>query len=215
MIRKINLSIIFIVFALLLLPNLKTKAQQKDSADYFYGKIISGKMYLNAADDSIKDLKNELFNEIAINPFKDKLVLVRPAIHMTPSDLKEPFILWLIDINTKHAIILVKSEDKDFGIVNPSWSPDGKWISFGSFSIGGHSPATTSQSWIVDSSGNRLQHINLPAPYGKFSNSVLRWEDKSNLIIHGIVMQIKKGKWHNIEAIFSYDCETKTIKLIK
>ena len=22
-------------------------------------------------------------------------------------------------------------------------------------------------------------------------------------------MQIKKGKWHNLEATFSYDCETK------
>jgi hypothetical protein len=210
-----NILSILIVSSILLLPGLKTKAQEKDSADYFNGKIISGNMYLSTANDSIKDLRNDLFNEIAISPSKDKLVLVRPAFHMIPSDLKEPFILWLIDLKTKHAIILAKSEDKDFGISNPYWSPDGKWISFSSFSIGGHSPATTFQSWIVDSSGNRLQHINLPAPYGKFSNSVIRWEDKNNLIIHGTSMQNQNGKWEDIGATFSFDCETKIIKPFK
>ena len=115
---------------------------------------------------------------------------------MIPSELKEPFILWLIDLKTKHAIILAKSEDKDFGIVNPSWSPDGKWISFSSFSIGGHSPATIFQSWIVDSSGNSLQHINLPAPYSKFSNSVIRWEDKNTLLFVG---SLSKSEWQMAE----------------
>ena len=102
--RKNNLSIIIIASVILLLPGLKTKAQEKDSADV-YREIISGNMYLSTAEDSIKDLKNELFNEIAISPSKDKLVLVRPTIDMIPSDLKEPFILWLIDLKTKHAII--------------------------------------------------------------------------------------------------------------
>jgi hypothetical protein len=212
---KSCLSKTFILIIVILIPFLKTTAQQLDSVDFYKGKIISGNKYLNTNLDSIKDLKNDLLNEIGISPSGDKLVLIRPAIHLIPADLKEPFTLWLVNLKTKQVVLLAKSEYEDFGIVNPSWSPDEKWISFGSFSIGGHSPATAMQSWIVDSSGEELQHIKLPGIFGRFSNSVSNWAGKHNLIIHGTAMQYQNGKWQDMEANFSFDCDTRIIRVIK
>jgi len=129
---------------------------------------------------------------MAISPMMDKIVIIRKEVdHETPHDKINPalfikYTLWRIDLKTRQAILLAESKDKDVGITYPVWSPDEKWIAFHTFSVGGHSPLTTMQTWSVDSSGNRLQHIKLPAPYYRFSNSIINWKDDHILTIGGL-----------------------------
>jgi dipeptidyl aminopeptidase/acylaminoacyl peptidase len=211
--KQTHSSIIFLAMFLMLCVNII--AQKIDTNDYYKGKIIPDNKLLHNILKPTKEQKWNLFDNIAISPLKDKIVLVSPSINMISADLREPFILWLVDLKTERTIILAKSEDKDLGIHQPSWSPDGIWISFATFSIGGHSPTTDGQTWVIDSSGSRMCRINLPGIFGKFRSSVIKWETEHVVIIQGTALKQQNGKWTDINVKFSYDCETQVLKPYK
>ncbi len=197
-------------------------AQQKDTTEKdFWQNLVSSNFEYN--DSSIiKAHADELLNDLGISKNKDKIALVRKErehylVHNRTEQVKwfTQYELWLINLKTKHAVMLVKTNDKNFGIHHPTWSPDGKWIAFNTFSIEGHSPMTTGQTWIVDSSGNELLHLILPNPYNKFSNDIIKWEGRHLLIIKGVAMKFIDGKWNDLENKYSYDCESKIVKETK
>lgn len=197
-------------------------AQNKDSIDYKYWDSVITNESVQSDTEAIKNQKNELFNDLGISYSKDKIVLVKKNIGHYPVVNKmdsvkfyTQYILWLIDLKTGHSIILAKTKNKEFGIYQPSWSPDGKWINFTTFSLGGHSPLKTNQLWVIDSSGKRLQHIKLPSPYGRFSSGIIKWEGVHDLLISGVNLEYKSGKWEEIKMKFSYDCESRIISSLK
>lgn len=166
-------------------------------------------------DYALKATRDEIMGNIAIFASKEKMALVwkDTKIHY-PSNQQYAFeedrySLWQIDMRSGGAKRLVKFEDGDTGIIHPSWSPDGKWIAFGTFSISGHSPATTTRTWVVDSTGNGLQEVRLPLPYGDYGNYVVKWAGDYRVIIQGGIGGENSG------MRFIYDCETKYLKAVK
>jgi hypothetical protein len=197
----------FIFLGIIFLFPVILNAQQKDTTekDYWHNLVSSNSYYSDSS--LVKAHADDLLGNLGISRNREKIVLVR--------DYNDHYELWQINLNSKHAVMLAKTNDKNFEINQPSWSPDGKWIAFNTFSLGGHSPATTDQTWIVDSSGNGLQHIVLPNPYNKFSNYIIKWEGRHILIIKGVAMKFIDGKWNDLEKKFSYDCESKIVRTIK
>ncbi len=174
--------------------------------------------------DSTKLKETEFHSEYAISPLKDKIVIVREQLGVLDNsylhkkryiELKILCSLWLINLQNSYPKFLTKFDDKDTGINNPLWSPDGKWISFSSYSIGGHSPETSTSSWVIDSSGNSLQCIKLPEPFRHFSNYVSRWIFPSSLVINGLNEQYVNGAWVENSAEFIYNCNNKSIQQLK
>lgn len=139
-------TFLILLFSTLLFTRSNIFPQQKDTTgkDYWRNLVSSNSDY---GDSSlVKAHSDELLGNLGISRNREKIVLVR--------NYEDHYELWQINLNSERVVLLVKTNDKNFGINHPTWSPDGKWIAFNIFSIEGHSPATTGQIWIVDSSGN-------------------------------------------------------------
>ncbi len=174
--------------------------------------------------DSTKLKETEFQSEYAISPLKDKIVIVREQLNVLDKsylhkkrhiESKIIYSIWFINLQNGNPKYLTKFDDEDTGINNPSWSPDGKWISFSTYSIGGHSPETSTSSWVIDSSGNNLQRIKLPEPFRHFSNYISRWIFPSSLIINGLYEQYINGTWEKNSGEFIYNCNNKFIQQLK
>jgi dipeptidyl aminopeptidase/acylaminoacyl peptidase len=187
--------------------------------------------------DTVNARRGEFLSEIGISPAKDKMLVVEtryktifPEYKVSKNageiisgnkpdrtgnianDIAAEYSLWLIDLNSGQAKILAELKDSEFGIHSPSWSPDGRWISFGTFSVGGHSPLTTTHTWIVDSSGGQMQMIKLPDPYGKFSDGVIKWQGDHNIVIEGLQEKYGNNGREQIHTKFLFDCDSKILK---
>jgi dipeptidyl aminopeptidase/acylaminoacyl peptidase len=187
--------------------------------------------------DTVSARKDEFLLGISISPAKDKILVVETRYQeiipeheiykignvIVPenksfkrgnidTDIHAEYSLRLIDLNSGKARILAELRDGEDGIHSPSWSPDGRWISFATFSVGGHSPATTGHTWIVDSSGRQMQMIKLPDPYGKFSEFLIKWQGEHDIVIDGLQEKYGKNGWEQIHAKFLFDCDSKILK---
>jgi Tol biopolymer transport system component len=157
------------------------------------------------------------YEDIGISPAKDKIAIVRTKwdykmFHEPGRDhLEVNYFLWAVDLKSGAVKVLAKFNNTDVGIVRPEWSSDGKWITFGTFSVGGHSPGTTARIWIVDSAGNDLQKIELPAPFNRFSSCFLSWDGENRIVIQGEAESVENGQWITTKKKFIFDCETKKI----
>lgn len=173
--------------------------------------------------DTMKAMKDEFLLGIGISPAKDKILIVKTDYKTlynsnqrgnVDENISADYTLWLIDLYSGQVKILAQLLNSEFGINNPSWSPDGTWISFATFSVGGHSPMTTAHSWVIDSSGNHLQKIELPSPYRNFSDFVIKWESVHDIVIEGFLGKFENNRWKEFNAKFLFDCDTKILKRI-
>jgi len=171
--------------------------------------------------DTIKAMKDEFLLGIGISPAKDKILIVKTQYKSLYSsdqpgnvdnNISADYALWLIDLHSGNVKIIAELKESEFGIYRPSWSPDGRWISFATFSVGGHSPLTTAHSWVIDSSGKQLQMIKLPDPYGKFSDFLIKWQDDHDIVIEGLLEKFENNHLKDFNAKFLFDCDIKILK---
>lgn len=222
---KKNALIIFLGFLILLFFSLNNYPQIKSNTFNSYSN--SKKIKSKYAIDTVSLKRKEQLIDIGISPLKDKIAIVRNKF-INPQnydrEVEAPwkiiYELWVIDLFSENTKFLAKFETTDTKhntdprIDYPSWSPDGEWIAFQTSSMGGHSPGTTTKTWVVDSSGNNLKKIELPRPYNNFSNCMISWQKKHDLIISGFSMKYHGNKWKDTTANFIYDCKSQVVKTI-
>jgi Tol biopolymer transport system component len=191
--------------------------------------VASASVYSQPSSDSLKakpkqayswisdrTLPGEVLSTFALSPKKDKLFYIRYdsrfeiAEDDTPAEMEEKYSLWVLDFNIPSATFIAQFNDYSSGINQLSWSPDGKWIAFGTFSIGGHSPMTTGRTFVAEPSGEGLHIVKLPAPYNRFSSGPKKWASDHELVVNGMRNDRINGEWKVTDSLFIYDCETQS-----
>lgn len=69
-----------------------------------------------------------------------------------------------------------------------TWSPEGKYVAFVTYNISGHSPVTTTHTWIMDALRGKAGKIVLPNPYSRFSTFSPRWGGDDSLFVKALVL---------------------------
>ncbi len=115
--------------------------------------------------------------------------------------------LFLVNLGQKvRKVLLVIPRDVEADSF--TWSKDGRRMAFVTYNVRGHSPMTTTHTWVVDSTGI-TEEVILPAPYSRFSTLSPRWGCGDSLFVKALILSN-----HNtiVQPCYVYIASTKKIQ---
>ncbi len=88
------------------------------------------------------------------------------------------------------------------------WSKDGKHLAFVTYNARGHSPMTTTHTWVVDSTG-KTEEVVLPPPYSRFSTLSPKWGCGDSLFVKALILSDRNAI---DQPIYVYIVDTKKVR---